>query len=137
MSRWGSVIALAAVLAAIAGCGSSGQGERSQIPSPVQLRLGIGAQHQLRVQLRDQSIEVTDVRCGPPSNNVTGCVLQVVDGHGQRGTFGIGVRVDPKHHTVQLGFTGTSNHRWRALFERQARAQRRGQQGQRGVRTTP
>ena len=119
-------MAMTALLAGLAGCGSSSQSsEESAIPSNVQLTLGIGAQQRLRAALHDQSLEVNDVRCGAASGEVTPCTLQVVDSRGERGAFTLGVRVNRKSRTVQLGWMGASNAHWRAQIEKQARAERR------------
>jgi hypothetical protein len=128
MRRTGLAVAMVALLAVGAGCGSSSStAERTAIPSAIQLRLGIGAQQRLRASLHDTSIEVTDVRCGASSGEVTSCVLNVVDHSGHRGTFGLGVRVDRSTHSVRLGWTGTTNRYWRGVIEKQAHGQR--QQG--------
>jgi hypothetical protein len=119
MRRSVLVVAMMALLAVAAGCGSSSGGEgQSEIPSAVQLRLGIGAQEQLRAGLHDRSIAVDDVTCGAASGGNTPCTLKVSDGTGRRGTFSLVVHVEPSKHGVKISWTGTSNQHWREVVER-------------------
>jgi hypothetical protein len=127
-------MAVTALLAGVAGCGSSGaSSEQSAIPSNVQLTLGVNAQQRLRVMLHDRSVDVNDVRCGAASGDITPCTLQVANGRRQRGAFTLGVRVNRKSRTVQMGWISTTNSNWRAAIEREARASRRAARG--GART--
>lgn len=133
MRRFGLVVAMTALLAVVAGCGSSAGEGQSQIPSSIQLRLGIGAQEELRTGLHDSSIAVHDVQCGAASGGNTPCTLNVSDNAGNRGTFSLIIHVEPSKHGVKISWTGTSNRHWRELVERQSRARRPAT----GVRRTP
>jgi hypothetical protein len=126
MRRSVLVVAMTALLAAMAGCGSSGGENQSEIPSAVQLRLGVGAQEQLRVGLHDRSIDVNDVTCGPASGGNTPCTLKVSDKTGRRGTFNLVLHVEPSNHGVRISWTGTSNQHWREIVERSAHLRRGG-----------
>jgi hypothetical protein len=135
MRRSVLVVAMTALLAVAAGCGSSSGEGQSEIPSAVQLRLGIGAQEQLRVGLHDRSIAVNDVTCGQASGGNTPCTLKVSDHAGQRGTFNLVIHVEPSNHGVKISWTGTSNRHWREIVERNARQRRGG--ARQGASRTP
>lgn len=126
MKRVGLAMAMTALLAGLAGCGSSSQSsEESAIPSNVQLTMGINAQQRLRLMLHDRSIDVNDVRCGAASGDITPCSLQVADTAGEKGVVTVGVRVNRKARSVSIGWMGITNPRWRSTLEKQTRAERR------------